>query len=102
MKIDVKKGAKLAKKEFHLRLKGKTAVFIDAANIERSLADLGVILPRFKKVPKVFSGKPFQRDIGKWIMKNSINILKVIVSLLLLVFTQLGLIRIHTTNFWHS
>ena len=40
MKIDVKKVAKPAKKEFHLNLKGKTAVFIDAANIELSAKDL--------------------------------------------------------------
>lgn len=64
MKIDVKKVAKLVRKEFRLRLKGKTAVFIDAANIERSLADLGVTLPRFKKVPKGVFWKAFPK--GYW------------------------------------
>lgn len=40
-KDQVKHVAKLAKKEPHLKLRGKTAVFIDAANIELSAKDLG-------------------------------------------------------------
>lgn len=40
-KDQVKHVARLARKKFHLRFKGKTAVFIDAANIELSAKDLG-------------------------------------------------------------
>lgn len=45
---------------------GHVAVFIDAANIERSLADLGVELPRLRKLPKSFIWKPFPK--GYWRM----------------------------------
>lgn len=47
-----------------LIFKGRTAVFIDAANIERSLADLGTKPPKFKKWPKGLSWKSFPR--GYW------------------------------------
>jgi len=47
-------------------LKGRTAVFIDAANIERSLADLGTDPPRIKKLRKGFRWKPFPK--GYWKM----------------------------------
>lgn len=62
MRIDVKHATRL--NNFSLKLKGKTAVFIDAANIERSLADLGVNMPKLKKVPKGFFWKAFQK--GYW------------------------------------
>lgn len=41
MKIDVKHVAKSGQVRPHLKLKGKAAVFIDAANIELSAKDLG-------------------------------------------------------------
>ncbi len=41
VKIDVKKVAKFGQEETHLKLHGKVAVFIDAANIELSAKDLG-------------------------------------------------------------
>ncbi|MBM3228790.1 NYN domain-containing protein, partial [Candidatus Pacearchaeota archaeon] len=47
-------------------LKGRVAVFIDAANIERSLADLGIEPPRIKKLRKGFHWKPFPK--GYWKM----------------------------------
>lgn len=47
----VKHVAKLAKKEIHLNFRGKTAVFIDAANIELSAKDLGFKID-YKKLLK--------------------------------------------------
>lgn len=44
--------------------KDRTAVFIDAANLERSLADLGTIAPRLKRIPKGFRWKAFPK--GYW------------------------------------
>lgn len=41
MKLTKDQVKHVAKHEFHLKLKGKTAVFIDAANIELSAKDLG-------------------------------------------------------------
>lgn len=41
MKLTKDQVKHVAKNEFHLKLKGKTAVFIDAANIELSAKDLG-------------------------------------------------------------
>jgi len=43
---------------------GRTAVFIDAANLERSLADLGTKPPNLKRIPKGFVWKPFPK--GYW------------------------------------
>lgn len=45
-------------------LSGHTAVFIDAANIERSLADLGTEPPRIRRLPKGFVWKSFPK--GYW------------------------------------
>lgn len=50
--------------EFHKLLSGRTAVFIDAANLERSIADLGGQPPRIRRLPKGFLWKPFPR--GYW------------------------------------
>lgn len=43
------------------KLSGKTAIFIDAANLERSVADLGTKPPNFKKVRKGYVWKALLR-----------------------------------------
>lgn len=52
------------KEEFSKLLHGRIAVFIDAANIERSVADLGTEPPRLRRVPKEFLWKSFPK--GYW------------------------------------
>lgn len=52
------------KKKNEVTFSGKTAVFIDAANLERSLADLGTKVPNIKKIPRGFKWQAFPK--GYW------------------------------------
>lgn len=76
MKLISDQVKKVAKKEFQLKLKGKTAVFIDAANIERSLADLGVKVSELRETQKGFSGTIFPKGYWKVDYKKLIKFFK--------------------------
>lgn len=43
---------------------GRVAAFVDAANLEKSVADLGTVLPNLKKIPKGFRWKSSSK--GSW------------------------------------
>lgn len=56
-----------AKKQdiFEKELSGKTAIFIDAANLEKSVADLGTKPPKIKKLKKGFFWKALPKGYYK-------------------------------------
>lgn len=54
----------LTKDELSKVFQGKVAVFIDAANLEHSVADLGSFPPRLKKIPKGYIWKAYPK--GYW------------------------------------
>lgn len=54
----------LPQRNFRKIFIGKTAVFIDAANLEHSVSDLGTFPPRLRRIPKGYKWKAFPK--GYW------------------------------------